>query len=126
MEYYATDLKLSFVFCSFFFIWSNLVSFYLLPCTTTPTCQPEAVCLGMAIRVGSGRREIQWGLEYRMSLVFGWSIVVRFKTQPFKNRTFAQDCRFFKKKKKNFFIKRSRLTAIRNPNKMAAILFSFC
>ena len=32
---------------------------YLLPRTTTPTCQPEAVGQGMAIRVGSERREIR-------------------------------------------------------------------
>ena len=59
MELYATDLKLSFVFCSYFPLWSNLVYFYLLPCTTAPACQPEAVGLGMAIRVGSARREIK-------------------------------------------------------------------
>ena len=31
---------------------------YLMPCTTAPTCQPEAVGWGMATRVGSARREI--------------------------------------------------------------------
>ena len=32
--------------------------YYLLPCTTAPACQPEIVGQGMAIRVGSSRREI--------------------------------------------------------------------
>ena len=31
---------------------------------------------------------LQWGLEYRTSLVFGWSIVGQFRSQPFLIRTF--------------------------------------
>ena len=30
---------------------------------------------------------VQWGLEYQTSSVFGWSKVVRFKSQPFEIRT---------------------------------------
>ena len=41
MKRYATDLKLSFMVFSYFPLWSNLVSFYLLPCTMLPACQPE-------------------------------------------------------------------------------------
>ena len=32
---------------------------YLLPCITAPACQPETVGGGMAIRLGSARREIR-------------------------------------------------------------------
>ena len=31
---------------------------------------------------------IKWGLEYQTSLVFGWSIAVRFRSQPYKIRKF--------------------------------------
>ena len=41
MECYATDLILNFQFFSYFPLCSKMI-FYLLPCTTTPACQPEA------------------------------------------------------------------------------------
>ena len=57
MERYATDLTLSFgliiSLCGYF-------SIFLSPaCTTGPACQPEDIGRGMAIRVGSARREIR-------------------------------------------------------------------
>ena len=33
------------------------------------------------------KKWIQWGPEFRTRSEFGWSIVVRFKPQPFENRT---------------------------------------
>ena len=55
----ANDLKLGFEIFSYYPLWSNLVCFYLLPCTTAPTCQPEAAGQGIAIMVCSARREIK-------------------------------------------------------------------
>ena len=54
MELYATDLTLSIFPFSVIFQFS-----YLLPFSTMPACQPKAVGQGMAIRVGSARKDIR-------------------------------------------------------------------
>ena len=67
MEWYATDLTLSFGFCYYFLLWlffNFLISCLALPCP--PVCKPEAVGLGIA------QREINdknfFGLANRLSL----------------------------------------------------------
>ena len=43
--------------------------------------------------------QIQWGHEYRTSSDFGWSIVARFRSQPFENRTLVSlGCFIYKEK----------------------------
>ena len=57
MERYATDLTLKFWVLLLFLFMVIFQFSYLLACTTAPACQPEAIGRGMAIKVGSARRE---------------------------------------------------------------------